>query len=92
LLDLQMPGMSGFDVMHDLHALEPEDYLPVFALTGEPSFKLQALKAGAKDFIAKPYDAEEVLTRITICSKSACCTSKPAMRPIRSKSWRCMTR
>ena len=64
LLDLQMPGMSGFDVMQDLHALESEGYLPVFALTGEPSFKLQALKAGAKDFIAKPYDAEEVLTRI----------------------------
>ena len=64
LLDLQMPGMSGFQVMKELNAIESEGYAPVLALTAEPSFKLHALKAGAKDFIAKPFDVEEVLTRV----------------------------
>jgi len=64
LLDLQMPGKSGFRVMQELSAIEADAYLPVLALTAEPAFKLFALKAGAKDFIAKPFDPEEALTRI----------------------------
>ena len=64
MLDLQMPGMSGFQVMKELNTIEVDGYAPVLALTAEPSFKLHALKAGAKDFIAKPFDCEEVLTRI----------------------------
>jgi two-component system cell cycle response regulator len=64
LLDLQMPGKSGFNVMKDLREIEADAYLPVLALTAEPAFKLHALKAGAKDFISKPFDPEEALTRV----------------------------
>jgi diguanylate cyclase (GGDEF)-like protein len=64
LLDLQMPGKSGFSVMKDLSEIESDAYLPVLALTAEPAFKVHALKAGAKDFIAKPFDPEEALTRV----------------------------
>src|SRR5688572_22661792 len=64
LLDLQMPGMDGFEVMKSLQPIESGAYLPVLAVTGEPAYKLKALKAGAKDFISKPYDTEELLTRI----------------------------
>src|SRR5262249_49727270 len=64
ILDLRMPDMDGFEVMKALRTSEVDDYLPVLALTGEPSYKLQALKAGARDFITKPIDVEEALTRI----------------------------
>ena len=64
LLDLQMPGKSGFSVMKELSEIESDAYLPVLALTAEPAFKVHALKAGAKDFMAKPFDPEEALTRI----------------------------
>ncbi|MEO8441178.1 MAG: diguanylate cyclase [Betaproteobacteria bacterium] len=64
LLDLQMSGMDGFQVMKDLNAIESDDYVPVLAITDESAYKLPALKAGAKDLICKPYDAEEVLTRV----------------------------
>src|SRR3982751_5468976 len=64
LLDLQMPGMNGFQVMKELNAIECEGYAPVLALTAEPAYKLHALKAGAKDFISKPFDVDEALTRI----------------------------
>jgi DNA-binding response OmpR family regulator len=64
LLDLQMPGMDGFQVMEGLKADESEAYLPVIVLTAQTAHKLRALKAGAKDFISKPFELIEVTTRI----------------------------
>jgi two-component system cell cycle response regulator len=64
LLDLQMPGMDGFQVMEGLKEIETYGYLPVLVITAQPGHKLRALAAGAKDFIAKPFDLVEVKTRI----------------------------
>jgi PAS domain S-box-containing protein len=64
LLDLQMPGMDGFQVMEGLKANDADTYLPVIVLTAQPGHKLRALQAGAKDFISKPFDLVEVKTRI----------------------------
>lgn len=64
LLDLQMPVMDGFEVLEALKVVEPGGYLPVLVITAQPGHKLQALKAGAKDFVSKPFDLVEVQTRI----------------------------
>ena len=64
LLDLQMPGMDGFQVMEGLKEIETGGYLPVLVITAQPNHKLRALKAGAKDFISKPVDVAEVLIRV----------------------------
>lgn len=64
ILDLHMPGMSGFDVMEALKPLEAGAYLPVLVVTADPDSKLAALDAGARDFVSKPFDPVEVLTRI----------------------------
>ena len=64
LLDLQMPGMDGFQVMEGLKEIENGGYLPVLVITAQPGHKLRALQAGAKDFISKPIDLAEVLTRV----------------------------
>ena len=64
LLDLNMPGMDGFEVMRQLKQLEQDAYLPVLAITAQPRFKIAALEAGARDFITKPYDLVEVRQRI----------------------------
>jgi PAS domain S-box-containing protein len=64
LLDLQMPGMDGFQVMEGLKTNDTDSYLPVIVLTAQPGHKLRALQAGAKDFISKPFDLIEVKTRI----------------------------
>ena len=65
LLDLQMPGMDGFQVMEGLKASTAEDdYLPVLVITAQPGHKLRALQAGAKDFVSKPFDLVEVKARI----------------------------
>ena len=64
LLDLLMPGMDGFQVMEELKKIETQGYLPVLVLTAQPDHKLRALKAGARDFISKPFDLAEVLMRV----------------------------
>ncbi|HTG43634.1 MAG TPA: adenylate/guanylate cyclase domain-containing protein [Verrucomicrobiae bacterium] len=64
LLDLQMPGMDGFQVMEELKTIETDGYLPVLVVTAQPDLKLRALKAGAKDFVSKPFELAEVLIRV----------------------------
>ena len=64
LLDLQMPGMDGFQVIESLKTNPADAYLPVLVVTAQPGHKLRALQAGAKDFISKPFDLVEVKTRI----------------------------
>src|SRR5688572_14985754 len=67
LLDLNMPHLTGFDVLKLLRDFIPtEAFLPILVLTGEPTAaaKRRALSIGATDLLAKPYDASEVLVRI----------------------------
>ena len=64
LLDLQMPGMDGFQVMEGLKQIEMNSYVPILVITAQPDQKLRALASGAKDFVAKPFDLIEVKTRI----------------------------
>ena len=64
LLDLQMPGMDGFQVMESLKEIETDGYLPILVITAQPSHKLRALASGAKDFVSKPFDLIEIQTRI----------------------------
>src|SRR2546422_649792 len=64
LLDLQMPGMDGFEVMEGLKEIEGNDYLPVLVITAQPGHKLRALEGGAKDFVSKPFDLAELRARV----------------------------
>jgi len=64
LLDLHMPVMDGFQVIEGLKEIETDGYLPVLVITAQPDQKLRALKAGARDFISKPFDLAEVLARV----------------------------
>ena len=64
VLDLLMPGLDGFEVMEGLKAVETQGYLPVLVQTAQPQHKVRALKAGAKDFVSKPFDLVEVLLRV----------------------------
>ena len=67
ILDLNMPGMDGFDVLSALKvAVAPADFPSVLVITGDhdPATRKRALTVGAKDFISKPFDADEVRLRI----------------------------
>jgi len=66
LLDLMMPGMDGFAVARALRGNPQTAGLPIIVITarGDAATKLQALVAGAHDFLVKPYSWEELLLRI----------------------------
>ncbi len=64
LLDLQMPGLDGFQVMEGLKEIEADGYLPVLVITAQPAHKLRALEYGAKDFVSKPFDLAELRARV----------------------------
>ncbi len=59
--DQQMPGMSGLELLHELHVRHPD--LPVIIVTahGTVATAVDAMKAGAADFIKKPFTPEELL-------------------------------
>ena len=64
LMDIQMPGLDGFQVMERLKEGGADDYPLILALTAEPEYKLRALQSGAKDFIHRPFERVEILTSV----------------------------
>jgi putative two-component system response regulator len=66
LLDLHMPHMDGLAVMAELNEIAEATYLPILILTGDvsPEARRDALSRGAKDFVHKPFNSDEVLLRI----------------------------
>lgn len=64
LLDLNMPGLSGTDVLHSLRTAAWE--LPVLIITGcdEPTLRTQCLAAGASACFQKPVNTAELLQAI----------------------------
>jgi len=64
LLDIQMPEMNGFQVMEGLKELDPEGHVPILVISAYSIHKQWALVSGATDFISKPFQLIEVMTRI----------------------------
>ncbi|HEY4321748.1 MAG TPA: response regulator transcription factor [Gemmatimonadales bacterium] len=69
ILDLRLPGMSGLEVLRTLR--DRGLTLPVLVLTAQDSvqFKVDALRAGADDYVTKPFSFEELLARVEALSR-----------------------
>ena len=61
LADLRMPGMDGMELMRKAKDLDPE--LPVILITGfaEVQGAVEAIRAGAHDYLAKPFEHHQVI-------------------------------
>jgi DNA-binding response OmpR family regulator len=68
LLDVDMPGMNGFDTLRKLRETETASDIPVIFLTGvsTPDAELEGLSAGGVDYITKPFVSEILLARLKI--------------------------
>jgi DNA-binding response OmpR family regulator len=66
ILDLGLPGMDGFDVLKALRAREATQAIPVLVLTARntPDDVQRAIRLGAQDYVAKPFDDLHLLARL----------------------------
>jgi FixJ family two-component response regulator len=64
VLDLQLPGLSGLDLQRRMAEVGPE--IPIVFLTGHGNIpaSVQAMKAGAVEFLTKPFDEHDLLQAI----------------------------
>jgi putative two-component system response regulator len=65
ILDMQMPGKSGHDLLSEIRANPRTRLIPVVMITGAATheLKLKAIQSGVTDFIAKPFSPEEIVAR-----------------------------
>ncbi|MDQ6829488.1 MAG: response regulator transcription factor, partial [Gemmatimonadota bacterium] len=80
VLDMRLPGRSGMEVLRSLRARGFER--PVLVLTAQDAVdaKVQALRAGADDYVTKPFAFEELLARVEALSRRPREIAKPVLR------------
>jgi two-component system cell cycle response regulator len=66
LLDIMMPGIDGFEVCERLKASQKTAHIPVVMVTAlvQPADRVRGLKAGADDFLTKPVNDLQLISRV----------------------------
>jgi two-component system copper resistance phosphate regulon response regulator CusR len=80
ILDMRLPGKSGIDVLRSIRARGFER--PVLVLTAQDAVdaKVQTLRAGADDYVTKPFAFEELLARVEALARRPRALASPALR------------
>ena len=65
VLDLSMPGRSGFDLLHEIKHRNPKLPVLIMSLHGEEQFAVRALRAGASGYLTKSAAPEQLVAAIT---------------------------
>ncbi|AYE33455.1 response regulator [Clostridium septicum] len=64
-MDITMPDMDGIEAVKAIKKFDPNAKVVMCSAMGQQSMVMDAIKAGAKDFIVKPFQADRVLEAIT---------------------------
>ena len=64
LLDITMPDMDGITALKAIREFDPDARIAMVTAMGQQSMVMEALKAGARDFVIKPFDQDRVLAAI----------------------------
>lgn len=66
LLDVMMPDMDGFEVTRRIHRLYPDHFIPIILVSAlqQPQDRVLGIRAGANDFLSRPFDESELIARI----------------------------
>lgn len=70
LIDLCMPNMDGMAVIRQILRMNPKPYTIVVSSLGTKESIMQAITYGAKDFIQKPFTAEQIINALEKALKS----------------------
>jgi len=71
LLDHRLPGSSGLEVLREIKAASPETEVILMTAFGTIDLAVEALRAGASDFLQKPFPPEELLVRLRLTERNA---------------------
>ena len=64
MLDITMPEMDGLQTLKELKKIDPSAKVSMVTAMGQQSIVMEAIKAGAKDFVVKPFDASRILSSV----------------------------
>ena len=64
-LDLNMPGLSGIEVLREIKKLRPDIEVIVITAYGTPSNTLEAIHYGARNFMSKPFDVADIIATVS---------------------------
>ena len=64
LMDITMPEMDGLAALKTIKGTDPAASVVMLTALGQESVVLEAIKAGAKDFVVKPFDPDRVLAAV----------------------------
>ena len=71
VLDLNLPGIEGLEVLAGLKAQQSPSRVIILTARGDVASRVKGLKAGADDYLAKPFSMEELLARIEALGRRA---------------------
>jgi two-component system chemotaxis response regulator CheY len=64
LMDITMPVMDGLTAVREIRQVDPEAKIIMVSAMGQQAMVIEAIKLGAKDFIVKPYEPDNVLASV----------------------------
>jgi two-component system chemotaxis response regulator CheY len=64
-MDITMPEMEGIEALKHIKQMDPKACVIICSAMGQQGMVVQAIQAGAKDFIVKPFQAERVLEAVS---------------------------
>ena len=64
LLDITMPDMDGLTALKALREIDPDARIAMVTAMGQQQIVMEAIKAGAKDFVVKPFDAARIMAAV----------------------------
>ena len=64
LMDITMPEMDGLSALREIRKVDPNARVAMVTAMGQQSIIIASIKAGAKDFVAKPFEKERVLAAV----------------------------
>ena len=70
MLDITMPNMNGLEAMRKIFTIDPHARVIMCSALGQQNLIVEAIKAGVKDFIVKPFKPERILSAIEKALKS----------------------
>ncbi|MCL6548372.1 MAG: response regulator [Alicyclobacillus sp.] len=64
IMDITMPDMDGVEALRQIRSADPEARVVMCSAMGQQSMVVDAIQAGAKDFVVKPFQAERVVQAV----------------------------